>query len=1104
MLILAALVAIWRLMQGPIELNWLAPYVQAGFDRAGVGLKVAVGGVQFGIDRETHELDLWAEDVRLSLPNGMPLARLPQMSTSASLSDLLRGQIAPTQVVIEHPILHLIREQSGAISAQIGNGDGPKPDIGPDLIEQLAGPPGPNSLLGRLHDISIRGASLRVDDRQSGREWRADKVDIALQRGTKGARGDVSLTMPIGTSHPELHASFRYLADRQLFDLDMSIDGVLPTEIPPLTPELAQLQHIEAPVSGTLTTRIDLAKGEAQGSRLDLALGTGRLHSEWLPTGTVMVRKGEMRLTYAPERSEMRIDGFKLDLDGGSEVVADGKLTGVTPQMLAAPPDARPPGQLTGDINAGLRNVSPARLSELWPVGFSPGGRRWVLANVHDGEIDEAMVHAIVDLDPAAHVGKLDNATGTLRYHDLTVNYLNGLPLAHKVTGTANFVGKELDFVPSGGGVKGLNLTGGTLRITDIGDKVEHLAVDLNAAGPLRDALEVIDSKPLEYAHALGIDPAQVTGHTDVQVHFKLPLLADVKMDQIEYSAKVSVAGATLDAAVVGHPVSNGDIGIDVAKTGAHAQGAVRFDGIPAKVDGNIFFHEKSGPHAIYKVGMTLDDEAQRRLSLDLAPDRLSGPIGVEAVYQAFSGEHGDATATLDLKDATIAIAEAGWRKPAGQPANAKVALDINHDQITSVPQIELRAAGLDGRFSGTLAPDHKHLDRVDIRRMIVGDSDVSGIVSRRVGGGWRADIHAARIDARRLFKDATTGVAAPDSVPLAVNARIDRLSFGAGRELQQVTAALARNAGVWQSGQVAAQFTNGHKLAMRFGEGNSERLLFQTDDMGATLQLLDMGADVSGGQLTIDGQLSQTAGKRSLRAHIEGSNYTLVRASPMTRILALPSLTGFGSMLAGAGLPFMILRGDFTYSGSRLSLDRVLAFGEALGITTNGWFDLDRDQLELQGTVAPAYALNSIIGNVPIVGQLLGGGSEGLFAANFRLNGSSDNPQVTVNPLSALAPGILRQIFSPIVGVASPVGTSGTPGNAPAPGTAVTAPGATAAAPAYPAFGSSTPVPAAPLAPAAGGPAPVAPPAASSTPVPAAPGPMPSSLLPATPPVAH
>jgi AsmA-like protein len=193
--------------------------------------------------------------------------------------------------------------------------------------------------------------------------------------------------------------------------------------------------------------------------------------------------------------------------------------------------------------------------------------------------------------------------------------------------------------------------------------------------------------------------------------------------------------------------------------------------------------------------------------------------------------------------------------------------------------------------------------------------------------------------------------------------------------------------------------------------------LSFRSDDFGATLQAFDIASGIVGGQLTVDGQFSQAGGQRTLQAHVEGQNYTLVHAPVMAQILAFPSLTGFASMLSGSGLPFASVRGDFSFSGSRLTIDRVLAFGEAIGVTAKGWIDLDRDWLELHGTVAPAYLLNSIFGQVPVIG-LLGGGSQGLFAANYRLSGASGQPQVIVNPLSALAPGILRQLFDPIVGV--------------------------------------------------------------------------------------
>ena len=1017
-LILVVLFGIWRVMEGPVELDWLAPTVEAALARSGLGLKVTISGVRLGIDRTSHQLDLRAENVRVYLPNGEPLASFPEMATSFGLDELLRARLALTQVVVERPILHLVRDAGGMITARIGSGDDAAPDLAPPMLEQLISPPERDAPLGLLRRLSIRGATVIVDDRRSGQTWRADRVDLSVERAAKGVRGDFSLAIPIGASLPELHASYRYLAERHLLDLEIAIDGVDPAAIPPLIPELAQLRHVEAPVSGTLRTRIDLTQRQAQGSRLDFVLGAGRLNSEWLPKGSVGIDKGELHAVYAPESEELRVERLALDLGGGTEFALDGTLAGVTPELIAAPADARPPSHLTGTLAVALKNVPVARFGELWPTALSPGGRRWTIDNIHDGVLDEATVRLGLDLDPVAHTANVANAQGSLRYHDLSVNYFNGLPWVRQVGGTASFAGNHLDFTPTSGTIKGVKVTGGTLQISDLDQRIEWLTIDLGLAGPLQDMLEIIDSKPLRYAHAIGVDPSHVGGRAETQVHFALPLIADLKLDSVDYNAKATITGASIGKVAFDRGISDGNVSLEVGRNGARLQGNIRFDEIPAKLDANVLFHPKSGPRAVYKLGLTLYEAAQRRLDLDFIADRLTGPIAADVTYNVLSTTRGEATALLDLRTAGLALPEAGWKKPPDQPATAKVVLDIENGRIAQVPQIEVKAAGLDGRLAVLLTADRKQVERVEIRRFLVGENEVSGAVSRRAAAGWRADIHAARIDARHLLKDAMNAGRAESSPPLALDTKIDRLVLGPKRELHQVTAALMRTGGNWQSGRIDGRYANGRRASLRFGEDEGRRLVFESDDFGAALQLFDIADGVVGGHVSVNGQLSSVAGKRTLRAQIEGQNYTLVRAPAMTRILALPSLTGFASTLSGAGLPFSDVRGEFVFNGSRLTLERFLAFGEAIGVTANGWVDIDRDWLELQGTVAPAYALNSIIGNVPIVGKLLGGGSQGLFAANYRLSGASADPQVSVNPLSALAPGILRQLFSPIVGL--------------------------------------------------------------------------------------
>jgi len=60
-----------------------------------------------------------------------------------------------------------------------------------------------------------------------------------------------------------------------------------------------------------------------------------------------------------------------------------------------------------------------------------------------------------------------------------------------------------------------------------------------------------------------------------------------------------------------------------------------------------------------------------------------------------------------------------------------------------------------------------------------------------------------------------------------------------------------------------------------------------------------------------------------------------------------------------------------------------------------------------------PAYGINSLLGNIPVIGELLQGGEgEGLFAATYTASGKLSQPSFSVNPLAALAPGFLRGLF--------------------------------------------------------------------------------------------
>ena len=87
---------------------------------------------------------------------------------------------------------------------------------------------------------------------------------------------------------------------------------------------------------------------------------------------------------------------------------------------------------------------------------------------------------------------------------------------------------------------------------------------------------------------------------------------------------------------------------------------------------------------------------------------------------------------------------------------------------------------------------------------------------------------------------------------------------------------------------------------------------------------------------------------------------------------------------------------------------------GPGLGMTANGEINFANDTLDMDGVLVPAYTANSMLGGIPLIGDIIvGKKGEGIFALNYTVQGEFKAAQVAVNPLSALTPGFLRGIFS-------------------------------------------------------------------------------------------
>ena len=85
--------------------------------------------------------------------------------------------------------------------------------------------------------------------------------------------------------------------------------------------------------------------------------------------------------------------------------------------------------------------------------------------------------------------------------------------------------------------------------------------------------------------------------------------------------------------------------------------------------------------------------------------------------------------------------------------------------------------------------------------------------------------------------------------------------------------------------------------------------------------------------------------------------------------------------------MPFEVLSFDFSWIGSRVTIEDALLRGGDMGAIGAGWLDLSAGALNITGTYIPAYSVNNLFGRIPLLGLALAGGqNEGLIGVTFKI----------------------------------------------------------------------------------------------------------------------
>jgi hypothetical protein len=1014
----------WRLAEGPMHVPMLTRAVEGMIARAGLQQNIKVsdivlawGGFRGGV---ASPLAVRISGLRVLDEAGALRQELPDVSVSFSLARLLVGNVALTEITLRDPSIVLERDQDGDVSLAMSHLAGEAADTGDggQLLEQLLGGEQEPGLFGALRSIVITDGRVKILDRQLRLTWELQGVGLSLRRTAHdGAEGEgvAQLVLPGAGGTVPVRIAAKASGKGPRVEGSLEVPALEPARLAGLMPALAPLGLIDASVALVIHGTLDAAVREAPQLSLSLRVGQGSIA---LRPGLRIAFKGmDLRASGSPE--DLRLDRLALTLPPPPSRPSD-----VPPVVTATGQAALRQGRWHGNLALALNRMEVGALAAYWPVDLAANARKWLVENVTSGIASGGSFALAAESGEDLSGFRLTEASGTLRVEQATVHWLRPVPPVENVSGTIRLGLKEVVVQADGGRQSGtaLNASGITVRLFALDTDAEQMEISGRLRGPVQDAVTLLRHPRLKLFEKRPLDLKQPGGQLDATLRLATPLLADLPAEAIRVSVQAHLTALRLADVVAGQDLQRGTADLTVDNARLRAAGNAQIGGIPTKLSVDMDFRPGPPGQVVERIQASAktDMAALQRFGLDLE-GLVEGPVAVDAVIEKPRIGEGRVELRGDLRDARMTMTPLAWQKAPGQPANAQAELRVAGENLQSLRNLKVDAPQLSLRGGGSFSPDNR-LRQLDLEDVAIGRSRFGGSMRppARKGAAWMVNLRGPVLDLMPALtaEDAAPSAAAPDPDPpadIVVDARFDKVLLTEARFLTGVQGQIrADGGGTLRQARVAGQVQNGAPFDVAVTpRGAGRDLQLTSGDAGALLAAFDILHQLRGGKLSVNAHWANNRPDSVLSGTAELQDFSVLDAPAVGKLLQALTVYGLFDAVQGPGLAFSRLNAPFSLSPQRLTVRDAHAFSASLGVTARGEMNRQARTLAIDGTIVPAYALNTALGRLPLVGRLFSpekGG--GLFAAAFKVNGPVDNPNVSVNPLSVLTPGFLRGLF--------------------------------------------------------------------------------------------
>ncbi len=686
-------------------------------------------------------------------------------------------------------------------------------------------------------------------------------------------------------------------------------------------------------------------------------------------------------------------------------------------------------GEESAGINlAGrLRDVSSDLLKKLWPPIITPKTRDWVQNNIISGRITDGTFTVNLkenELAKSKEKRFLANDTIDFKFNlaNVSSRYFKDLPELTNAAGVGHLQGNKFELKIDKGKVtlengKIITLNTGLILVDGLLNEVVPGVFSFDVSSDIQSLLSYANLPALNLLKGDAEKASRVSGQGNAVIGLKFPLIKNVPKERVIVTTKLKLTDAAVANVAPGISLTDGDFDVEIAKTGVVVKGPAKLNGVSAKVQWSKTSGANSKQTAV--VNAVLDEKGRAALNLRLS-EFMSGSVPVTATFENLETAGSAFKVDADLSEVSLRLKAMSYNRPA--TAKTKATFTVAPQTKGGVIVEDFVVTGDNLTLRGDLEIAKGGALRVVNLKQVSLDEETSFAVRVEPrDGGYDVSLTGKTFDARPYIKALTSPSAKPSGgtgskstgkAKLIVNARFDKVYTFRGEIVQDLTAALDTRGGTIVSADINGKFLSGQSVAVRINpNADGRELRIISTDAGAVLRASNFYAKVAGGQFELIANLANDATSSLRDGRLNLRNFDVRNEAALAELDDRGRAKKSGPRKSG--LSFKRLNLPFTSDAKFIRIGDTLLRGNDLGATASGIIRKSDGAVDITGTFIPAYAINSAIGEIPLIGDILtGGNNEGIFGVTFAMSGTTAKPKFQMNPISALAPGILRKFF--------------------------------------------------------------------------------------------